>query len=329
MSDLEVTYDEFVNEVMMSTLPYILLEGSDDKRFFDRLLDMVQGSLGYQDGSRYKVAIETTERVKSDGLPEGNRQKVEKITALVSGTSFRERFVGFVDRESRKFRVGNTIVDSLRTQRGLDRLIWSRGHSIENYLFDFQVFRVPLHDSSVNGEIAAKALAWLDQTFQEIIGVACALGKAGIEMDMLDIVRGTIHCDPIMPPNSLPLWDVGIWKEGVVQHSPLNAQQGDALASSFEQWLDVVKGSDPSDVRWACDGHIGFRLIWEAYAQYVFYASESSPGVGPTAANQRAAITSTSLPSRLNVLARNWATITDYPAPDTPFVCFDLIGAGG
>ena len=329
MPGLEVTYNEFVNEVRMSTIPYILLEGSDDKSFFDRLLDTARGSLGYQDGSRYTVAIETAERVKSDGLPEGNRQKVEKVSGLVSGTSFRERFVGFVDRESRKFRVGNTIVDSLRTQRELDRLIWSRGHSIENYLFDFQVFRVPLRDSSLNGEIAAKALEWLEQTFQEILGVACALGNAGIEMDMLDIVRGTIHFDPIMPPNSMTLWDVGIWKKGIVQHSPLDAQQSDALASSFEQWLDVVKASGPSDVRWACDGHMGIRLIWEAYAQYVFYASESSPGVGPTAANQRAAITGILLPLRLNVLARSWATITAYPAPNTPFVCFDLIGAGG
>ena len=182
MPGLEVTYNEFVNEVRMSTHPYILLEGSDDKSFFDILLDMARGSPGYQDVSLGTVAIETAERVKSDGLGEGNRQKVEKVAGLVAGTSFQERFVGFVDREFRKFRKGNMIADSLRAQRRVDRLVWSRGHSIENYLFDFQVFRVPLRDSSVDAETAETALVWLEQNFKEILGVACALGFAGIEM---------------------------------------------------------------------------------------------------------------------------------------------------
>ena len=328
MPGLEVTYNEFVNEIMMSNHPYILLEGSDDKSFFDKLLAAVIGSPGYQDASLSTVAIETAERVKSDGPKEGNRQKVENVSRLVSGTLFRERFVGFVDREFRKFRVGNMIADCLGTQQTLDRLVWSRGHSIENYLFDFQVFRVPLQDSSLNGEIAETALEWLEKKFQEILGVACALGFAGKEMNMLDVVRGTVHFDPIMAPNSLVLWDVEVWKKGIIQHSRLNAQQSDALATRFEHWLDIVKASDPSDIKWACDGHTGIRLIWEAYAQYVFSASQSSPGVGPTAANQRAAITGIPLPLRFNHLARSWATLTAYPAPNTPFVCFDLIKPG-
>ena len=328
MPGLEVTYNEFVNEVMMSNHSYILVEGSDDKSYFDILLDTVKGSPKYQDGSLSNVAIDAAERVKSDGPTEGNRQKVEKVSQLVAGTLFRQRFVGFVDREFRKFRLGGMIADCLRAQQTLDRLVWSRGHSIENYLFDFQVFRVPLRDSSVNGEIAETALESLEQKFQEILGVACALALAGKEMDMLDDVRGTVHFNPILPPNSLVVWDVDVWKEGIVQHSRLSAQQSDALAARFEHWLDIVKASNPSDVKWACDGHTGIRLVWEAYAQYVFCASQSRPGVGPTAGNQRAAITGVPLPLRFNYLARSWANLTAYPAPNTPFVCFDLIRTG-
>ena len=328
MPGLEVTYDEFVNEVMMSNHSYIMLEGPDDKSFFDILVDTVKGSPEYQDGSLSTVAIDTAERVKSNGLVEGNRQKVERVSQLVAGTLFRERFVGFVDREFRKFRLGDMIADCLRAQQRLDRLVWSRGHSIENYLFDFQVFRVPLRDSSVNGDIAETALESLEQNFQELLGVACALALAGKEMDLLNVVRGTVHFGPIMPPNSLAFWDVQVWKKAIVQHSCLSARQSDALAVSFEHWLDVVKASNPSDVKWACDGHTGIRLIWEAYAQYVFCASESRPGVGPTAGNQRAAITRVPLPIRFNHLARSWSNLAAYPDPDTPFVCFDLIGTG-
>ena len=329
MPGLEVTYDDFVNEVMMSKDPYILLEGSDDKSFFDVLLDTVRGSPEYQYGSLSTVAIETAERVLSDGLTEGNRQKVEKVSRLVAGTLYQERFVGFVDREFREFHAGSIIADCLRTQQALDRLIWSRGHSIENYLFDYQVFRVPLRDSSANGEIAETALEWLEQNFQDILGVACAIGFAGKEMGMLDDVRRSVHFDPILPPGSLILWDVEVWKREMVQHTRLNAQESDALADRFKHWLDVVKVSNPSDVKWACDGHTGLRLIWEVYAQYVFCVSRSNPGVGPNAGNQRAAITGIPLRSRLNYLARSWANLTGYPAPQTPFVCFDLIGAGG
>ena len=329
MPGLQVTYNEFVNEVRMSKCPYILLEGSDDKNYFDILLDTVRGYQGYQHRSRGTVAIETAERLKSGDYAEGNRQKVEHVSGLVAPTSFRDRFVGFVDRELRKFRTGQTITDSLRTQRRIDRLVWSRGHSIENYLFDFQVVRVPLHDSSPSTEIAEAALQCLEQHFQEILSVACALGFAGIEMGALSDVRRTVHFDPIMPPDSPMFWDVGVWRKRLVQHSSLNDQQSNALAMKFEQWLEVVRASDPSDVRWACDGHTGFRLIWEAYAQYVFCSSQSRPGVGPDAGNQRSAITVIPHHQKFNHFARSWATMTAYPAIETPFVCLELVGAVG
>ena len=328
MPGLQVKYDEFVNEVRMSKRPYILLEGSDDKSFFSIILDELREFPEYSDRSRLEVAIETAERVKSDGHVEGNRQKVEDVAGLVAGTSFQERFLGFVDREFRKFPVSNTITDSLGVQRQLNRLVWSRGHSIENYLFDFRVCRAPLRDSSLSGEIADAALDSLESKFQEIINVACALGFVGKEMGVLGVVRNTVHFDPIMPLDSPTVWDVGAWKNGIVQHSPLSEQQGDDLATRFVRWLELVEASSPTDVRWACDGHTGIRLIWTAYAQYVFCASQSKPGVGPSAANQREAITRIPLPLKFNYLARSWATIAGYPAENTPFVCFDLIGAG-
>ncbi len=326
MPGLQLTYEEFVNTVRMSKSPYILLEGVQDKQFFEILLQTLRGDSANANEYADNVAITTAEGVKSDGPIEGNRQKVENVSKLVAQKSFRERFIGFVDREFRKFRVAAEITDNLRTQRQMDRLVWSRGHSIENYLLDFQVVRIPLHDSSESGQIAEIALQSLEANFPEILNVSCALGLAGAEIGSLETVRGTVHYDPVMPPQSSILWDVGVWKRRMVQHSSLSPQEGDELAARFEHWLAIVKASKPSDVRWACDGHIGIRLVWASYAKYVYLASQAAPGTGPNATNQRNTITRIPTNLKFNYLARSWAQTTAHPSPDTPSVCFELVG---
>ena len=329
MPGLQLTYEEFVNTVRMSKSAFILVEGSQDKQFFDILLQTLRNDSANANEYGDSVAITTAEGVKSDGLIIGNRSKVENLSELVAQTSFRERFVGFVDRESREFHIDNEITDNLRTQRQIDRLVWSRGHSIENYLFDFQVVRIPFRDSSENGQIAETALQNLEANFAQLLSVACALGLAGAELGLLEIVRGTVHIDPVMPPQSSYLWNVGVWKNGMVQHSSLNSQQSDELAARFEHWLGIVEASKPIDVRWTCDGHIGIRLVWAAYAKYVYLARQAAPGIGPNATNQRDAITKIPTNLKFNYLARSWAQATEHPSPDTPYVCFELIGVTG
>ena len=329
MPGLSLTYSEFVNSIRMSKSPYIMLEGSQDRNFFDILRQTIQGAPAH--GSKYSdnVAIATAEEVKSDLQIEGNRRKVEIVSKLVAQTSFRERFVGFVDREFRKFYVSTQITDALRTQRQLERLVWSRGHSIENYLLDFEVLRNPLFDSSENGQIAGIALQHLERNFPEILNVACALGLAGAEAGLLEIVRRTVHFGPVMPPEAPVLWNVGEWKKSLLDNSHLSSQDSDQLIEQFESCLRTCKASTPSDVRWACDGHLGIRFVWAAYAKYIYCASQAAPGIGPNAANQRNTVTSITANVRFNHLARSWATMTPYPTPNTPFICFELVKAGG
>ena len=196
MSRLQLNYDEFINLVRMSKDSHILLEGAQDKAFFDILCQAVGIIPLRLNAHSSPLAITTAESIKSDTIVVGNRDKVEEICELIKGQSFQFRFAGFVDREFRDFKIAESIRDEVHAQRCIGRLIWSRGHSIENYMFDFDVIKEPLHDASPNTDIAQRALEVLETIFPEVLSVACALGLAARERNLLNVVRKTIHWRP-------------------------------------------------------------------------------------------------------------------------------------
>ena len=307
-------------------MPHILLEGSQDKAFFEILLQTIEQVPKPARAGRIPVAITTSETIKSDTAGEGNRQKVERICKLVAYSSFRQRFVGFVDREFRKFTFGDRIDDNLATQRRLGRLVWSRGHSIENYVLDFEVVRQPLYDFSTNGQVALSALKRLQENFQTILNIACALGLAARDAHEMETVRRTVHWETVGFVDSTVRWDIDRWRVALVQHSHLTLETSDNLVRQFEHWLDAAQSSNPVDVRWACDGHIGLNLIWTAYARFIYDISGSEDGVGGKATNQRDALLGVNDNAKVNHLARRWAQTMAHTVTDTPRVCFDLVG---
>jgi len=47
-----------------------------------------------------------------------------------------ERSIGFVERELRYFDLEDCIHDLIGDHKAVNHLVWSRGHSIENYFFE-------------------------------------------------------------------------------------------------------------------------------------------------------------------------------------------------
>ena len=142
----------------MSSLPQILLEGSQDKVFFLRMCEATNSVEHDAVGGQSHCIITTAEELMSEVSGVGNRTKVERVCELIAAWPFQRRFIGFVDREFREFTFSEIVGDGLRSHRCKDRLVWSRGHSIENYLFDFRVIRESLCDFSPNQQIAEDAL---------------------------------------------------------------------------------------------------------------------------------------------------------------------------
>ena len=328
MTGLQLSYKAFVNRVRMSRNPHILLEGKRDKSFFDALLLSIEDREG-ADGtnSRPRLAITTAESISSDVPGEGNRYKVEKVCEMVAGYSFRNRFVGFVDREFRGFRLDDRVEDKLRTQRHLDRLVWSRGHSIENYLFDFDTVKTPLRVCTPDPQIAGIALEILREHFAEVVVVACSLGLAGRDLGQMEIVRRTVSWRLAAISESDFRWDIEKWRLELEQDPRLDTQTVDSLVHNFERWLGIVRSSNQADVRWACDGHIGYRLIWEAYASIVNHVCLTRQHIAGIASNQRAVILGVADAVKFNQLVESWTSGMSQSNIDTPSVCFAMVRA--
>ncbi len=328
MPGLQLTCNEFATEVRISRQPYILVEGPQDKSFLATLSEAMGEAKGLLNSAQSQAVIETAEYIQSETPGEGNREKVEKVSEWIGRAPFQiqDRYVGFVDREFREFRFGSTICDSLQAQRRVNRLVWSRGHSIENYLLDFDVFRVPLRDSSLDRQIAQRALERLREYFSTIVNIACALGLAARQTGQLRTVRNTVHWASIDLSEAGILWNVDCWKAALDKRSNLCPVTVARLATQFEHWLAVVQASPPTDVRWACDGHIGLRLVWHTYAKLVHEISQTEESTGPKPNTQRDKIVGVDDRVKLNHLARSWTQDLGLDFTDTPGICFEMVG---
>ena len=323
MSSLYYTYADFLAEVQMSNTSYVLVEGSDDKNFFETLRLQTPGkqSIGLD------LTIITAEIIRSETAGVGNRGKVEEICELIDDKPYSGKFVGFVDREFRKFALGYTIADEVGTQERIGRLVWSRGHSIENYLFDFDVIREPLYVCTQDSLVAQQALQLLGENLPEVLNIACALGIAGSQTQSLDMVRRSLDTPYLRFTNSKLHWNTEEWRRDLPRHGRSDHQTIDQIVNQFHRWLNAAQRSNAADVRWCCDGHIGIKLIWLSYAQCVYEVCRLDPNLAqsnPT--NQSKTLLSISERVRFNHLSHNWVTTPRGALHDTPLLCFDLVG---
>ena len=322
MLGLSLTYNEFVTMVGMSTLPHILLEGSSDEVLFRRMSEKTSR----RSGVNAPLAITTAEQLRSTLCAHGNREKVERVSGLINSKSFRDRYVGFVDREFRQFTFAGFIQDHMRRHYNRGRLVWSRGHSIENYLFDFDVVSGPLADSSPNQSVAVSALKILRHDFTGILSIACALGLTAHEQNMVSPVRGTVDWRNLELSQSKFHWDTEKWSDSLNQYTSLDSNASKTLVDRFGRHLISINDADEDDIRWLCDGHIGLKLIWNAFARAVYEVSSSNTSVKPHRDKHVARLLSINESARFNIVARNWASLKGDDANASPVLCFRLIG---
>lgn len=94
----------------------------------------------------HKILVDSAEHlIKGNQSSDfsNNRQKVEAIAHSICQKNYASGFVGFVDRELYKFQwdceSNLELQDVLNSHEVVQRLVFSRGHSIENYVFDLSI----------------------------------------------------------------------------------------------------------------------------------------------------------------------------------------------
>lgn len=260
----------YLRSLKTSDYKRLLVEGSTDKRFFDELFNSLLNS-------QHEIKVDVVDRITDIGKGLGNRQKVESVCKQVENNKeYSEQLVGFVDRDFDGFQIDKTIYDQVRCHNVQGCLVWSRGHSVENYFFDIDILRDPLkvHTTIENYK---EVLELFQSVFDTALRIAGALSLAAREWNQIDRVKGTIRYNILQITNNKLHLSNKDWEKILAEN--FKKQEGKdikQLIEYFEKWHDRVNKSDIEDIRWICHGHIGFSLLWETYAQCILIVSEEN-----------------------------------------------------
>ena len=263
---MQYNLQDYLNSVKMSGRKHLLVEGKYDKQLFRIFLNAFI--------SHIKVDIDTAENLSDPAILVGNCQKVEKVTEIINSKEYASRFVGFVDREYREFD-REAVADKLGCHNQILRLVWSRGHSIENYFLDYQIIHESLLGLS-SVECFDKAIKDFANCFEKAIRIACALGLTGFEMGNSEMIRKCIHPDLFNIQNSEIILQIELWKDFLKERKVTDEEVLKAV-NSFQSWIGKLTDVSFETVRWLCDGHSGIKMVWTVYYRCVFVNTSENP----------------------------------------------------
>ena len=254
----------------------LLVEGADDKKSLELLLIEAHKHGIVNSGDRYQ--IDTGEMLKS---PEdriyGNRDKVELVChGLPSASSF-DRFVAFTDRGIRDLDEEG-LIDNLMGHRIQGRLVWSRGRSIEHYLFDSDTYARTIRIVALTSSFEP-ALELFRDLFHGFLKVACALSYAAKTVNRISLIVGTVEHKILSLSNGVEV-DSDAWTSVLLTRTGNNRALTEEIIESYQLWFQHLAGADVAFQRWSCHGHIGFRTLWAGYAPCVRQVTRDSREVG-------------------------------------------------
>ena len=259
----------YCNKLRMTRNRVLLVEGPTDKRVFEQLIDKV---LSHDSQIDPPVEIDTAESIKSpDGRSCGNGAKIELLCAWLEREDIGNKLVGFVDREFRNFclRGDGPVHDELGDHLVQGRLVWSRGHSIENYCFDFRILKEALTIFSCSDE-TQRAIEMFECIFEPSIRLACAAGLAGNDTGFMNLVRCSIDWEIIRIAGKTVDIEVDEWKTRLMRRQKTTEDISSRIIDRYLYWQRRVDLSNQETTRWLCDGHLGHRVIWAVYARCVY-----------------------------------------------------------
>jgi hypothetical protein len=249
--------ESYLSYVEMSSKYRLLVEGYSDKT----ALSYAISKLKYDD-----IDIDTAEDLISFNSTLGNRQKVEVICQEINDKTSINNFIGFVDREFRRFEVNEKISSEISTHYKSNNLFWTFGHSIENYTFSEKIIAKSLQYLA-NSPNAPKAIESYTNIFPSVLTLSTALTLtlyekdfemsrviSLLEWDIFEISGNEISID-------LKKFDSGLKERG------FSEQERNDLIDEYSKSLSIVKSSDQNSIKCFCHGHTGIRVIKSTFAR--------------------------------------------------------------
>ena len=249
--------ESYLSYVEMSSKSRLLVEGYSDKT----ALSFAINHLNYDD-----IDIDTAEDLISFNSTLGNREKVEVICHEINEKASINNFIGFVDREFRRFDVNDKITSEIHTHYKSENLFWTLGHSIENYTFNGKIIAKSLQYLS-NSPNAPKAIESYTKIFPCVLTLSTALTLTVYEKDFkLSRVTSLLDWNIFEISGDEISIDLKKFNSGLKERG-FSEQERNDLIDEYSASLKIVKSSDQDSIKYFCHGHIGIRMIKSTFAK--------------------------------------------------------------
>jgi len=272
----------------MSSRRRLIVEGKTDRIFFKILLGEFM-RLSHKKTSKYKVSdididvIDTL--VKDDRFQPivsgvtGNRKRIESIHKNTQNSYNYDKLFFFIDREFDDFTISldKNIKDELNKHKVDGSLVWSRGHSIENYLFDFTVLRQPLRGlSDVELSQFEEAIQLFENNFYLTLRLGSAFSIALKECRKIKKLEEIINSELIDFDSSNVNLRLDELEKRICERKILSIEDSRKIINTYEEWYKKIEKDqvDIDTLRWICHGHIGIKVILAVYLSCINHCFE-------------------------------------------------------
>lgn len=325
MATLQHTLSGYLSLLRISRRGHLLVEGRSDKQPFAIFLD--EFSRRTTAASPGRIDIDSAEDlIKFDTA--GNREKVETVCEHAASKPYAKKMVGFVDREFRGFERNPRLLDSIEEHEILDRLVWSRGHSIENYYFEFETLRRPLRLLSETDH-CHEALDLFKMVFEKTVRLACAASLAAQQIKRPTLIKSSVSRQifRIQTDGKTSLrTDLETWHRELTKRFQCSSRKAKQFVELFQSWEKRVESADFDVARWMCHGHIGLAFIWAIYSRCVLEICRKQGYDKKGAATEAQRVLSANESLRFNACAEEWVSRSLSGHCSYPVEVFTLFG---
>jgi len=267
-SYLPEEYRVYLRNSISNGNKHILVEGKDDKYLIKKLFQEFLGNTN-------KILVDSAENLikGNESIPfYNNRQKVEFIANSIYGKPYADGFIGFTDRELHKFEWDcdyiSELQDLLNSHDVIQRLVLSRGHSIENYIFDISILCEVLECLSTT-VYANESIDLFKENFSTSLRIACSIGLAATKAQILSKTKSTIDYNLLeLSPSTKVVFKFEDWVQKLADRG-ISIPQQQALRLHYNVYSQQVERASMSIVRWICHGHIGFDFLKALYERCI------------------------------------------------------------
>lgn len=266
MTQSKYTPDEYIRYLQMSNNQHLLVEGSSDRKAFLALF------YRFDLNQDLAIDIDTGEMIHQVTDHPENRDKIEYIAQKVRGESCFNKLITFVDREFRGFVIEATIEDTLQRHYQQERIIWTRGHSLENYFLNWLIIKDVFEELS-ESEYFYKAIVEFEKVFDDALKWSAAISLAAKELKVIQ------KCDKSFLDNRywefLDLCENEVnldrqeWSKIVVKEKKFKRSQVESLFSEIYKFAEMIS-SKKQIHKWICHGHLGIKFVWLVYLRCFF-----------------------------------------------------------